>query len=283
MSTTLQTFVDRTRRYLRDWPDQDALTASCTSAATSLAVADTTLYFVNEPIEIDQETMVVRALASGTSLTVHRGAFGSTAATHASSSTILVRPRFFQTEIIDAINQGFDACFPAIYKPVTQDYTGIDGFTYEYTIPSIDGNPIRFISDLQIMEPGDLAFRPFRGWNIVRGTSPFIKLRRLAPSLSTLRINGYAPFPHLSALTDTMDATWPSNADALPVLFAVSQLAMSGEALRVRADTGAIDNRESATKPGSSMAFAQQMLQRFDYLLRKLAMPPMPPHVVSVL
>jgi hypothetical protein len=267
----------------RDWPDQDALTASTTSASTTLTVADTSLYYVNEPIEVDQEAMVVRDLTSGTVLTVHRGAFGSTAASHASSATVLGRPRFFQVEIIDAINNGIDACFSDIYKPVSADYTGLTGSTYEYSIPSVDGSPIGYISELQIKEPGDLAFRPFRGWTIARSSTPFIKLRRLPVALSTLRINGYGPFPHLSALTDTMDATWPANADMLPVLFAVSQLAMSGEALRVRADTGAIDSRESATKPGSSMAFGQQMLQRFDYMLRRLAMPPMGPHVQSVL
>src|SRR5690242_5848990 len=97
---------------MRVWPDQDSLTASCTSAATTITVADTTLYYVNEPLEIESENLIVRALTSGTVLTVERATYGSSAASHASGTDVLLRPRFLQLEIIDAINNGIDACWP---------------------------------------------------------------------------------------------------------------------------------------------------------------------------
>jgi hypothetical protein len=70
LATSASTLITRCRRQLRDFPDQDALTASVASNATALTVADTSIYFVNEYIEVDQEAFRVKALASGTSLTV---------------------------------------------------------------------------------------------------------------------------------------------------------------------------------------------------------------------
>lgn len=285
MATSLQTFIDRTRRYMRDWPDQDALTNPVTAGSTTLSVADSTLYFVNEPLEIEQESLLVRALPSGTTLTVKRGAFGTTAASHASASTVLLRPRFTQAEIIDAINNGIDAVFPLIYKPVTAEYSGLDTATYEYAIPNMTSPaiPIPFISKVSIKDVGDVAFREFSSWSIMRGATPTIKLRRLPISAGTLRIQGYGPFPHLSALTDTTDTLWPYMADRLLPLYAALELLGSGEALRVRTDTGAIDNRESATKPGSSSAEAQRLEGRFQRALSAAAMRPMPPSIRSFL
>lgn len=283
--TSLQEFINRTRRYTEDWPDQDALTASVTSGGTTLSVADTTLYYINEPVEIDQESMIVRALASGTNLTVKRGAFGTTAASHVTASTVLIRPRFSQAQIIDAINNGIDAVFPLIYRPVIDESLTLSTSTYEYTIPNMTSPaiPIPRITKISVKDVGDLAYREFTSWSLMRGTTPKIKLRRLPNSAASMRIQGYGPFPHLTALTDTTDALWPYNADRLLPLYAALELLGSGEALRVRTDTGAIDNRESATKPGSSAAEANRLEGRFARALAAAAMPPMPPAVRSFL
>lgn len=285
MATSLQQFIDRTRRIARDWPDQDAFTASVTSGSTTLSVADTTLYFKNQPIEVDQETMIVRALTSGTVLTVKRGAFGSTAASHVSGSTVLIGPRFLQVEIIDAINNGIDNVFPLIYKPITMAGTSITANTYEYTIPNMDTPviPVPYISLVETQAPGDPAYRGVTHWDLRRGATPKIRFKRVPVVGSAVRIHGFGPFPHLSALSDTTDTLWPYRADTLPVYWAASELLASGEALRVRTDTIPIDARESATRPGSSMAASNAMLQRFYTMLRALAMPPMPKTVKSVI
>lgn len=285
MSTTLGEFINRTRRYMRDWPDQDALTASVTNSGTTLSVADSTIYFANEPVEIDTEAMIVRALPSATTLTVKRGAFGTTAASHVNASTVLLRPRFFDQEIIDAINAGIDAVFPLLYRPVVDTSLTLSVSTYEYTVPNMvsPAIPIPRISKISVLDVGDTAYREFSSWSILRGTTPKIKLRRLPNTAGTLRIQGYGPFPHLSAVTDTTDTLWPYNADRLLPLYAALELLGSGEALRVRTDTGALDAREQATRVGASSAEANRLESRFLRALSAAAMPPMPPSVRSFL
>jgi hypothetical protein len=281
MATSAQTLVDRTRRYLRDWPQEDVLTASVASNSVTLTVETGTLYADNWVIEIDSEELFVNGNGSGSSVTVRRGARGSTAASHASGATVLMRPSFFQNEILDALNAGLDACFPLLYRPVALEYTGISDTVYEYTIPSMSGISVAipFISEIDVKEPGDLAFRQNGSWRIVRSEAPFIKFRSPPIAGSTIRISGYGPFTHLSALNDTLDTYFPVQGEHLLPLFAAAHLLASGEAGRLRSDTGAQDTRESANTAGSSLRASQSLLQRFYTLLSQAAMPPPSKHL----
>jgi hypothetical protein len=285
MATSLSTLIDRTRRYVRDWPDQDATTASMTSGATSFSVADTSIYRVNWPVEVDQETMIVRALTSSTVLTVRRNAFGSTAASHASGAAVLVDPAFYAVEYIDGLNAGLDATFPALYRQVIDTSLTALNNTYEYTIPNMPSpatQPIPIISGVDINQPGDFAYRPTDRWELRRGATPKIKFRDIPIIGSTIRINGYGPFSHLSAIADTLDAKYPAHAESLLPIYCAGWLLQSGEAGRVRADAGAVDSREQANRTGSSMSAGLQLWQRFRAELGIAAMPPLPRHVVSV-
>src|SRR4051812_5161828 len=137
MATDLATLVRRTRRFVGDYRDVDTITASCSSNATSITVADTTQYSIGEKIEIDYETMIVRARASATSLTVDRAARDATAATHSSGASVLRPVDFTFSEYRDALNAGIDSCFPLIYQPVEQEYSGVTDDTYEYVLPNL--------------------------------------------------------------------------------------------------------------------------------------------------
>ena len=284
MATTAATLIQRTRRMLRDWPEIDVTTASIASNGTTLTVADSTLYFVNELLELDQEVMRVTALPSGTTLTVQRQMRGSTAASHSSGATILQSPAFYSVEILDALNDGLDACSPQIYRPVALEETGPDGTTYEWNLPTMSGISVAipYLYEIEVKESGDPAFRKTDAWEVVRSENPFIKFRRPPSSGATIRLRGYGPFTHFTAVTDTLDTYFPVNAANLPVLFAVSELLASGEAGRVRVDTGTNDQREQANRVGSSMSAAQALLQRFYQRRSDAAMAPMPRHVVSL-
>src|ERR1051326_1467894 len=96
---TLQTLVNTTRRYLRDWPVSERLGASLSSSASTITVADGTIYGNRWVIDVDLESMLITSTAS-TSLTVLRGIRGSTPASHASSADILMQPNFTGIEII---------------------------------------------------------------------------------------------------------------------------------------------------------------------------------------
>lgn len=288
MSITAVSLYQRTRRYLRDYRDLDSLAAALSdTTGTTVTVADTTMYQVRWPIEVDQETMIVRAIASSTTLTVERGAYGSTAATHANGASILVRPSFYGVEILDALNEAIQACYPLIYKPVSDTSLSIATNTWEYTVPNMPGTyngatrPIPRIStiDIRIANAGTVPYRPMRAFEVIRGSAPILKLKWLEIPGSTLRIKGWGPFPDMADYTSSLDAQWPSEANYLPPIYAAGSLLLSGEAGRVRLSSGAVDSREQANRVGSSASIGATLLNRFRQELALSAMPPMPPHI----
>lgn len=285
MATTLGTLIQRTRRFLNDYPEFDVTTASvATTSVATVSVADTTIYAVNSVIQLDQEAMRVKALTSGVLLTVLRGASGTTAATHASGVTVLMKPAFLDQQIIDAVNAGINATFPYYYKQAVDTTLTADGTTYEFTVPNMPSTtiPIPRLSHIDLKQTGDPAYRKVDYWEIRRGSTPKIKFR-FPPPTGTIRIHGYGPFPNLAATTDSLDSLWPGWGEDIIVEYAAQRLLMSGEANRVRHDVGPQDARESATRTGSSAAAAGQILQRFQMRLQQAPMPPIPPHLVSVM
>lgn len=278
MPTAAQTLVNRTRTLLRDWPTQDVLTISLTSFGTTATVASSAAYQVGWRIQIDTEAIQVASLASATTLTVVRAAAGTAAAAHNANAGILVRPGFLDNEILDGINVGLDACYPTIYKQVLDtSLTVTDATVYEYTIPAT----LPYLSMLELKSPGDYAWRETTRWEIRRSATPKIKFHEVPAVGAAIRLRGYGPFAHL-AITDSLDAQWPTNGEQLPVLYSASQLLAAGEAGRARFDVGAQDARENANRPGSSTAAGRDLLARYGLLLSQAALPPLPPHVVSV-
>lgn len=280
MAIAASTLIQRTRRFVRDYPEHDTLTASVTTSST-LTVADTSIYAVRWPIQVEQEAMLVKALTSGTVLTVLRGHAGTTAATHASGSTVLIRPHFLDVEILDALNSAIDSCFPLLYRPVAEEYTGVVADQYEYDVPTMTtiSKPIPIVTRIEYRYATGEAFRQLKGWRIVRRGTPVIKLASPLPAGGTLRVHGFGPFAHFTTVASELDNLFPVHAEDLLPLYAAATLLASGEAGRVRSDTGAIDNREQANRTGSSMSASNALMVRFERQLLRKAMPPMPRHV----
>ena len=288
MATTLDTLVQRTRRFLRDYPfPADATTASLSSSVTTVPVGDGTQFVKNSVIEIDYETFLVSASPSGNNLTVRRGWAGSTAASHGTSSSVLIKPAFFSVEIIDALNAAKDEMYPYVYLPVNDTSLTPNSTTYEFTVPNMPGTyggdtiPIPFISEIQIKYTGDVAYRPVRDWTVKRASTPLIVFRR-APLGGTLRVRGFGPFPDLTLSADTVHTLFPKNAERVLPLGAAVSLLGSGEAGRSRFDTGARDDREAANRQGGAISLANQLERRFEKDLSRVSMPPMPKNIVSV-
>lgn len=288
MATTAVTLIQRTRRFMGDWPENDQTAASLTNAATSIQVADSTQYQQGFTIQIDTEAMYVSALADATHLTVRRAQRGTVGASHASGATILIRPHFFDVEYVDALNSGINAAFPLIYQQITDETTVTTAGTYEYAIPTMAalGVPIPFIWRLSAKVTGDLTFRQFSSWDLVRGAGsavgPAIKMRRDLPP-GKLRIEGFGPIEPLVDTTSSLNALFPVRAEDALTMYASQFLLASGEARRVREDTGARDDREQANRVGASMQAAASLLQRFQMRLMQTAMPPLPKNIKSVI
>lgn len=285
MAASATTLIQRTRRFIGDWPENDATTASVanTSTVTNIAVADSTIYSAGWILQIDTEAMYVTSLPSATTVAVRRGVRGTTVASHASGSTILVRPAFLDIQYLDAINAGIDATFPYYYQPVIDTSLTADGSTYEFTVPNMSSPsiPIPYLSKIDILATADTAYRPLERWEVRRGATPKIKFRS-PPQPGTIRVQGFGPFNQLAA-ADSLSALWPVYGDDVLIEYAANRLLMSGEAQRVRQDTGARDDREASNRLGGSAAAASQLLQRFQLRLQQQPMPPMPRHVIRTI
>ena len=289
MATAATTLIQRVRRFVRDYPEYDTLGASITNSATTITTTvnpASGTYTANQLIQVDQEAMLVKTANTGAaSITVMRGASGTTSASHTNSSTVLVNPNWLDVEILDELNNAIDACYPWIYRPVIDESLTILSNTYEYTVPYLPSSSsvrIPAVTTIELKDSGDTDYYKVRDWEIRRGATPKIKFRRVTSVGATVRINGYGPFAHL-AITDSLDALWPANAEDVLVLYVASQLLASGEARRVRADRGAVDTREQANRVGGSMSAANQLWNRYQQRLRDAAMPPMPKHIRTTL
>lgn len=287
MATTLDTLVQRTRRFLRDYPyAPDTTTASLSSSVTTVPVGDGTQFAANRIIEVDYEAMLITTVV-GNNLTVRRGWAGSTAASHATSSTVLNKPGFLSVEIIDALNGAKDEMYPYVYRPVNDTSLTTNSSTYEFTVPNMPGTysgdtlVIPFISKIELLATGDTAYRPVRNWTVRRAATPKIVFSS-PPVSGTLRVHGFGPYADLAASGDTVDPLFPRNAERILPLGAAVTLLGSGEAGRVRQDTGARDDREAANRTGSSISLANQLERRFEKDLSRVSMPPMPKNIVSV-
>ncbi len=285
-NTSVATLVAQVRRYVRDWSDQDAITASLSSGGTTVTVADTTIGYVkNQTIEVEQEAMIVRAVAGSTTLTVARGAFGSTAATHASGSDVLIRPQWTTIQVIDAINDAIQASYPWVYQEVMDSSTIIVTGTYEYAVPYMPGTYggdqifIPRIYGIDILDPAGATVMPYvpmsGGWNIRRDiTAPKIKINYLENPGATLRVRGYGPFPDV-AYGGALHAAFPRNLTLALKEYAGAVLLASGEAGRLRTDTGLMDTREAAQRVGASMSASTAMESRFQRRIANCGIPPM--------
>lgn len=288
MATSLDTLVQRTRRFLRDYPfPADALTASLSSSITTIPVGAGTQFAANTVFEVDYEAFLTVSVSTN-NLTVRRPWAGSTAATHASAAPVLIRPAFLSIEIIDALNAAKDEMYPYVYRPVNDTSLLPNSITWEFTVPNMPGTyggdtiPIPFISKIELLVTGDTSYRPVRDWTVRRAATPKIVFRR-APVSGTLRVHGFGPFPDLAAAADTVDPLFPKNAERILPLGAAVSLLGSGEAGRSRFDQGVRDDREAAVKPGNAISLANQLERRFEKDLSRVSMPPMPKNVVAVL
>lgn len=269
---------------MRDFPlAQDTLSASITAAATTATVSTGAQFNQtgNQVIEIDYEALLLKSVSTNT-LTFTRGYAGSTAATHAAAATVMIRPAFLTVEIIDALNSTKDEMYPLVYKTAQDTSLTADGVTYEFTVPNIDSVPMQHVWKIELKQTGDPAYRHIDYWEIRRGTTPKLKFR-FPPPNGTIRVHGFGPFPDLTTSASTVDALFPANCERPLVTGTCARLLASGEIGRVRGDMGPRDDREAANRVGSSLSASNALYQRFQFQLRNAAMPPLPPHVVSVM
>src|SRR5262245_38394172 len=277
---TARTLMTRTRRFMQDWGDsEDTLGSAMGASDTTFTGAD--VYGKGWLIQIEDEAMQVTSAVAPT-IGIRRGMRGTTAAAHPSGARVFVRPHFLNLDYLDALNSAVEATYPWIYKPVVDETITTTANTYEYAIPAVDGLSIRAITRIFHRMPGDTWWAHVVKWDLVRtGTTVKLKIG-FDPGPGTVRVMGFTQIIPFTNLDSTLDSSFPVGAEDALVYYAAQCLLASGEARRVREDTGLRDDRESRNATGSSLKISDSVYQRFLGRLGSSAMQPMPRYVQSV-
>lgn len=132
--STVGEVVDRTLWDLLHPPDdtpvQTTVTGALTNVATSVPYADVLspdeeeLLAPGVTVEVDLEKMIVTAADHTTNtLTVRRGAYGTTAVAHNSGAVLSVAPVFSRVALFKAVADNVVALYPRLYRVLTTAVT----------------------------------------------------------------------------------------------------------------------------------------------------------------
>ena len=139
--STIGNLVDRTyREYLEPMDDLVSYTTLSTGvndSVTSIVFEGDMLSIEEEDaldkgtvIEINQELMICTDLNSVTNtITVKRGARGTTASAHTAGDIIKIAPPFPRKNVFDAVKDQINNLFPTLFAVETQSVTTGDGYT----------------------------------------------------------------------------------------------------------------------------------------------------------
>jgi hypothetical protein len=176
MSTTIGDLVDRTfREYLEPMEDivsYTVLTGALNDTDTSIGFNGDLLSVEEEDaldagtiIEIGQELMICTELNAVTnSITVTRGARGTTAASHSAGDVIKITPPFPRVNVFNAVKDQIENLYPTLYAVETQTLSSAVGYV---ALTGDDDNrivaPLKAVSQYQELDAGNQTTVQFRG------------------------------------------------------------------------------------------------------------------------
>lgn len=264
---TVNALSDRCRRVFGDYPAVDTISAQVANTGTTvnLLVNNVGAYKVGLRVVLDQESFLPFAIAGSTTgtLTCFRAWDGTTAATHAANSPVLVGPRFTPQVMLDAISDGLRALWPYFFQYVEDETLTTTADTQsDYAMPAAFGNS-GVITAMQILLPGltNDGWRDYRWFHHLEGAGGrTVSLIRIPPVSTKLRLRGLAPFDSGDVVAGgTLPTTLPDAAVAALVMYSQHYLASVGEAMR--------DNDATARNigPMSVQAGLNQTVSQFHY------------------
>ena len=180
MSTTIGDLVNRVfREYLE--PNDDIQSFSVLRTAitdtTSTTIAYESDYLTTEEedamgagafIEIDQELMLVISLnTADETLTVKRGARGTTAATHSQDAVIKINPPFIRLNVFNAVKDQIENLYPTLFAVEVQTITTAGGWV---ALTGDDDSrivaPLKAVSQYTTLSSGNETTVQFRGVSV---------------------------------------------------------------------------------------------------------------------
>ena len=166
-------------------------------------------------IEIDVELMETTG-KDRVGVTVARGMYGTTAATHASGSLAIVRPRYTNEQILASINEALFIISSNYPRTVVNETLTTLDETYEYTLPTEGAGTGTYfgLTRVEIESSIEDKFIEITNWDTIEGITPFAKpllrIKGSLPSGRAIRLHLLQSWPELAI----GDATLPSG---LPV------------------------------------------------------------------
>ena len=176
MSTTIGNLVDRVyREYLEPMEDivsYSYLTSGIDANATEIVYDDNLLSIEEEDaldagtiIEIGQELMYATALNAVTNtITVTRGARGTTAASHSAGDIIKISPPFPRINVFNAVKDQIENLYPTLYAVEVQTIASAAGYV---ALTGADDSrivsPLAAVSQYQSLASGSETTVQFRG------------------------------------------------------------------------------------------------------------------------
>ena len=180
MSSTIGNLIDRVyREYLEPNDDIQSFTnlRLAITDTTSTTVSYESDYLTTEEedamgagafIEINQELMLVVALnTADETLTVVRGARGSTASAHDLGDLVKINPPFLRLNVFNAVKDQIENLYPTLFSVETQTITSANG--YVALTGSDDSRivaPLKAVSQYQSLASGSETTVQFRGVSI---------------------------------------------------------------------------------------------------------------------
>jgi len=179
MSTTIGDLVDRVyREYLEPMDDvvsYTTLSGAINNSDTSIGFNGDLLSVEEEDaldagtiIEIGQELMVCTELNAVTnSITVTRGARGTTATSHDAGALIKITPPFARINVFNAIKDQIENLYPTLFAVETQTITSANGYV---ALTGDDDSrivaPLKAVSQYTTLADGSETSVQFRGVSI---------------------------------------------------------------------------------------------------------------------
>jgi len=179
MSTTIGDLVDRVyREYLEPMDNIVSYTilgSGIDDTATEITFNGDLLYVEEEDaldagavIEIGQELMICTDLNAVTNtVTVTRGARGTTASSHLINSIIKITPPFARINVFNAVKDQIENLYPTLFAVEVQTLTSATGWV---ALEGADDNriiaPLKAISQFTTLSDGDETSVQFRGVSV---------------------------------------------------------------------------------------------------------------------
>lgn len=270
--TTVGTIIEQVRGEIlgQRREELDILNGNINDSVTSLTSTDATAGLLAKArIEIDLEEMYVRSV-SGTTVTVLRGQFGSTAASHTSGAVITINPKFSRFRILRAINdelRSLSSPENGLFKISEQNITFVAG-TYAYNLASAT-DVIGSTARVNYKVPGSEKLWPEAEVEILRGmdTSEFasgfaVKVPEGAYPGQPMRVRYRTKFTSLTTTSQdiTTDGGLPDSCADILVLGAMARLVIPSEINRNFTDARSDPRADNDVPAGARANSGRAML-----------------------